>query len=318
MCIRDRAHVLSEVATVTIFEKSRHTGGRLATLNVDTYSFDFGTQFFKCKDKRFYQFLTTLIQQGVIQPWHARFIEISQEQRSEVRQWDDSYPHYVGVPHMNQISQILARDLNILHNVKITEIIQQDTWTLIDDTGIHYDAFDWVISTCPAAQTAQILPHSFSHYNALQSVNMQACFSLMLGFKQQQDLGFDAALVKGKDISWISVNSAKPNRPDSLCLLVHATNKWADANFEQEQALTKKHLIAETQSILDIDLNKADFTALHAWRYANMKKRPQLNLVDHHHQLAACGDWCHQGRVESAFISAYATAKAIIEGINYA
>ena len=66
---------------------------------------------------------------------------------------------------------------------------------------------------------------------------MQACFSLMLGFKQQQDLGFDAALVKGKDISWISVNSAKPNRPDSLCLLVHATNKWADANFEQEQAL---------------------------------------------------------------------------------
>ena len=56
-----------------------------------------------------------------------------------------------------------------------------------------------------------------------------------------------------------------------------------------------------------------DFCALHAWRYANMKKTPLQLLVDEKNQLAACGDWCLQGRIESAFISAIRTAETIIQ-----
>ncbi len=53
----------------------------------------------------------------------------------------------------------------------------------------------------------------------------------MLGYEQPLELDFDAALVKGFDISWISVNSSKPSRDNNYTLLVHSTNKWAQENI---------------------------------------------------------------------------------------
>jgi predicted NAD/FAD-dependent oxidoreductase len=34
-------------------------------------------------------------------------------------------------------------------------------------------------------------------------------------------------------------------------------------------------------------------------------------FVDMDKQLAVCGDWCHQGRVEAAFLSAKNTVEAM-------
>ena len=46
--------------------------------------------------------------------------------------------------------------------MSVTQIIQQDTWTLIDDTGKHYDAFDWVIIPALLRNSPDTTPF-FSH-----------------------------------------------------------------------------------------------------------------------------------------------------------
>jgi predicted NAD/FAD-dependent oxidoreductase len=307
------AQLLKQHGQVDIFEKSKHVGGRMASITPDSYSFDFGTQFFKIKHDGFMSELKPLIHNGTLKHWDGRFVEFNQAVITNQRHWDEKMPHYVGSPTMNHIPRSLADGLNIHFETAIKRIQRQELWYLTDQNNQAHGPYDWVISTCPAPQASDIMPQEFIHHAVFDQIQMQSCFSLMLGFRQQHDIGFDAALIKGADISWISVNSSKPNRPNSLCLLVHATNKWSDQHFEQDREVTKQHLLSETQKHISLDVMQHDFCALHAWRYANMKKNPLQLLVDKNNQLAACGDWCLQGRIESAFISAVHTAETIIQ-----
>jgi predicted NAD/FAD-dependent oxidoreductase len=74
-------------------------------------------------------------------------------------------------------------------------------------------------------------------------------------------------------------------------------------------------MLSKVKSLIEIE-NPSHIT-LHAWRFANIQKqKSELFFVDNDQQLSACGDWCIQGRVESAFISAFKLAQHIIGAIN--
>ena len=58
---------------VTIFDKGRFTGGRLASRVRDANTFDYGAQYFTGRDSRFQEFLTPLMHQGKVLRWSGRF-----------------------------------------------------------------------------------------------------------------------------------------------------------------------------------------------------------------------------------------------------
>ena len=133
---------------------------------------------------------------------------------------------------------------------------------------------------------------------------MLGCYSLMLGFEQPLSLPWDAALVKQADISWVCNNHTKPGRPGDPTLLVHATNRWAEANIDLDDAAVITHLMQETAAVTAIDLDHAVHTDLHRWRFANITKQwGEHSYLDTDMQLGAIGDWCVKGRIESAFQS---------------
>jgi predicted NAD/FAD-dependent oxidoreductase len=71
-------------------------------------------------------------------------------------------------------------------------------------------------------------------------------------------------------------------------------------------------LVAETSRVIGEDVSRADHVGLHRWRYANpVQRQGAQSLVDAGHRLAACGDWCVHGRVESAFLSGLDAAQRI-------
>ena len=128
---------------------------------------------------------------------------------------------YVGVPSMNKIAKHLAKELNIHINTRIISLKRDDAWQLTDESGQLYSDFDWVISTTPAPQAAELLPKTFMYSKDIKGVKMHACFSLMLGFSESLPLEFDAAHVIHSDLSWIAVNSHKPGREGRFALVVH-------------------------------------------------------------------------------------------------
>ena len=308
------AHLLKDSADITLFEKARGVSGRMSTRRAEPYFFDHGAQFFKASTDDFKAFIEPMIQEGVIAHWDARFIEIEDREIISRRQWVESSPHYVGVPGMNAIAKYLSQDLRIKLGTRVQSISRNNgKWFLMDDKGSELGEYDWLISTIPARQAAELLPSSLSLHSQIQAVDMKGCFSLMLGFDNPLPLEFDAALVRGEDISWISVNSSKPGRSDNYCLLVHSTNQWADEHIDDDRDQVMEYLCQQTIEIIGHDVNVAEHKAIHGWRYANIEKQSgDSHLIDCEAHIGVCGDWLIQGRVEAAFTSGFSLANKVL------
>lgn len=310
------AHILKDHANVTIFEKSRGVGGRMSTRRAEPYFFDHGAQYFTARTIPFQKFIQPMIDRAVIQRWNARYVKFDNSTIVERKDWRHDEPRYVGVPGMNAVAKYLADDVSVKLNTKITTLQKNGRWALKDEQGTLFEGFDWVICTAPAPQTAELLPNEFECHNDVKAVEMRACFSLMLGFSGHLSLGFDAAHLINADLGWLAVNSNKPGHEGRSTLLVHSSEHYAMAHAADDFDTVIQYLCAQTSRIIDYDVELADHKDLHFWRYANNAHREPLPiLMDPNLQLAACGDWCHGGRVEGAFTAAFDLAHKIIQSI---
>jgi len=296
---------LSTHHDVTVFEKSRGVGGRMATRRADPFEFDHGAQFFTAHTAAFQAFLQPLIAAGVVATWNARFAQLGAGPSPERRQWSDDYPHYVGVPGMNAVGKWLARDLRVETHVEVASVRRSGRcWRVTDTQRVDRGEFDWILLTAPAPQTARLAPASSGIDSRASNARMQACCALMLGFDTPVKLPWDAALVRDADISWLSANSSKPGRSDAFAIVAHSTNAWADANIDQDSALIQAHLLEECARIVGPAVAKPSHQALHRWRFANIDTQSGEPFhIDETEQLAVCGDWFIRGRVEGAFTS---------------
>jgi predicted NAD/FAD-dependent oxidoreductase len=308
---------LKDQAEITIFEKARGVSGRLATRRAEPYFFDHGAQYFTARTTAFQKFIQPLIDCGVIERWNARYVRFDNYKIIERKNWIDDEPRYVGVSSMNKIVKQLSAGLNIRLNTKITSLKHEKKWQLFDEGGNLYEGFDWIISTAPSPQAAQLFPENFKYYADVKAVKMSPCFSLMLGFSKNLSLDFDAAHFTNSDLSWLAVNSHKPGRADVFTLMIHSSAAYAAAHIDADPDEVMDHLSAEASRIIGHDLSDANYKAIHLWRYANNATGKHLPiLLDRELKLAACGDWCLGGRVEGAFTSAYKLAKVIKELAN--
>lgn len=300
------ANRLRSHADVAVFEKSRGSGGRIATRYAREFEFDHGAQFFTARSKAFRDFLIPMVAAGVITTWKARFVELQRQTVAARRDWNDDYPHFVGAPRMNSIGNFLAEELCIRHEVTVARIAAGSAgWQLEDAAGQQLGNYDWVVVAVPAAQSAALMPTTIDPDARTTATEMRACFAVMLGFESPLAIGWDAARVRDADISWISVNSSKPGRGDAFTLVVHSTNAWADDNLETDPAEVLEHLVVETSAIVQHDLSTAVHCQLQRWRYANIDTQAGArSFIDPVNKIAACGDWFVRGRVEAAFSSA--------------
>jgi hypothetical protein len=312
---------LSEISgfEVTIFDKSRGVGGRMSTRYTDKFSFDHGAQYFTARDDRFKEFLSNYIDSGIVQDWQGKFITLGEEKPYKR---DHFEPHYVANPRMNMICKNIFRDKNLKLKTRIEKLSKDkdDKWTLYGDQGDLHENFDLVISTIPCHQAIDVLPKEFEFYEQVSNAEIIGCYSFMLGFEGGKNLNINwsAAKVKNSPVGWISVNQSKPGRDkNNLSLLIQTTNEWAEENIDLDDNLVEKTITDELKKLLSFDdskLAQASYKSLHRWRYAAVSRAvDKPYLLDDQSNIAAAGDWCLGARVESAFLSGYELAKAIID-----
>jgi renalase len=292
---------------VTVFEKSRGVGGRMATRYENGFEFDHGAQFFTARTTDFRHYLQPLIERGIVKSWRARFVELQQGEIISERDWDDAGPRYVGAPRMNEIGKVLAENLDVRLNTTVTKLEREPGgWCLSDSGGTDLGLFDWVILTVPAAQTEALAPAESRLGRLAGSVKMRACLALLLGFDMPLSFPWQAAMVFGANISWVSVNSSKPGRPEPFSLVVHSTNAFADDNIDNDGDDLVARMLAETSEVVGVNVDTATLLRLQRWRYANVDSQNGAKFfIDETNRLAACGDWFRRGRVEAAFTSGF-------------
>jgi renalase len=306
------ARELSPIAEVSLFEKSRGLGGRMANRRRSGFAFDHGAQYFTARSPALRAVARQAIGAGHVGIWPKAVHTLST--RALVPDSRALEPRYIGLPGMSGLANGLAEGLHIRKEATVAALTRSSPgWRLSASDGADLGHFDLVISTAPAPQTLRLMPETFSGRDALASVRMSGCFTLMIGLDATLDLGFDAARIEDDVLNWIALETSKPGRSDRTALTVHSRNDWAEANLERDQDEVRSLMLASLQRLIGLDLANAAWIDLHRWRYANVEQAVgEPYIFDHTLGLGACGDWCLGNRVEAAVESARALSHMLI------
>ena len=298
------AHYLDPAIEIEIFEKARGAGGRMAQRRHGDRHFDHGAQYFTARGEAFQAFLAPLLHSGEVVEWNPRITTLDTGRKPFKRIWFE--PHYIGVPGMHEPVRSLLAQSTVHYGCRVTALDFEDgDWQLsLADNGPK-PAFDWVISTAPAPQSRALLPADFADAPELDRASLQGCFTLMLGLAESFRPGWDAAVVNNSSLSWLAMNNRKHGRPEMPAMVAHSSNQWAEEHIEDEPAHIESLLTGEILQLLDLPAEAIEHSSLHRWLYARVSLPASTPYCfDPGMRLAACGDWCIDGRVEAAFDSA--------------
>jgi predicted NAD/FAD-dependent oxidoreductase len=282
---------------VTVFDKGRQPGGRLATRRVEDWVFNHGCQYFTIRDSGFADAV-----KGVCAPWEGLPKEGC----------------YAGVPDMAAVAKHLAAGLNVRQHAHVRALARHgDRWGLRFDDGEQ--SFDTVILAIPAPQAASLLAGRQPAWDArLQNVRLAPCWAVMLGFAPSPPPtaletmmnvpawpdGIWFALQGEADfpVAWAVRENMRPLAPPAPpAFLFHFSAAWSAAHLEDAP---DDVIGAALEGGWEFGNHKPAYAAAHRWRYA-LAEVPlgEEFLWDEDTRLGLCGDWCLAGRLEAAYLS---------------
>lgn len=312
---------------VTVFDKSRGVGGRMATRRLspadhdfaeNEVSFDHGAQYFTARDRRFCRYVQSWMQDGMVAPWLGRIVELD---GGEVLQEKMSTPRYVGVPWMNRIAKHLATDLDVRLETTVARLDRSGgQWNVLDVQHQSLGQFDNVIVNCPPAQARAILDSHVPFAKKLGELTMKPTWAVMFCGEGLDELEYDAAFINEGPLSWIARDSAKPGRQSAggaSAWVLHGSSQWSADHLDATGDEVTQLLIDAFADATGCRPAKLLYQTAHRWLYA-IPESPldQECLWDAGAGIGACGDWCGGPRIEGAFLSGAAVAGALLRHLT--
>ena len=315
---------------VSVFEKSKGAGGRMATRDTPYGGFDHGAQYFTVRDERFMRALNEVPgTQALCKPWSAssvqvrdplgRVIEVPKPPREL---------HFVGAPAMNSLVRHWASPLaeagQLFCNTSVKALRRKGMqWQLISAENKVLGSFDTVVLAIPNVQAAYLLRQSgapaaqFKALAATEAVSVAPCWTLMLAFPLvQPGLGqmgpqWNVAQSTHYRIAWVARESSKPGRSPIERWTVQASAAWSQEHVQDDEARVEAKLLKAFAELTGIRAEPG-FSHLHLWRYAKtLQAAGQAYFWDEEQHIGLCGDWLIGHRVEDAFVSGLSLALSL-------
>ncbi|MEG3439056.1 FAD-dependent oxidoreductase [Pannus brasiliensis CCIBt3594] len=268
--------------TVSLFDKSRGIGGRLATRRIRAgdrdIRVDHGLPFLTIQGERTRFFIQNLLTENLVHAIDDRF-----------------YPCPDG---MNSIAKFLARELEIRREFLVTRMIPTgDFWSIEGKEGESVTARAIVLAI-PAPQAVTLLQASnLSNFlPELNSIEYDPCITVIAGYADSLPIPLLSA-----DFRHIG---AYENRT------VFVLQSGADLSAKY---LDSEDLEAVTGEIIARSgLPSPAWSQIHRWRYAVPRRGSGvacLHSIDPL-PLVACGDWCLEGDPERAIETALTSGES--------
>ena len=325
---------------VTLFEKSREFGGRMATRRTEFGGFDHGAQYFTVRDARFDKALRSNAT-TVVRPWSVSTVRVLDELgRVLASAPPPTEPHFVASPGMSALVNLWAQPLAHpeLHGGLLARTLLDTFVTRIERDALHPEqwqlraedaqggqqvlgGFDRVVLALPHPQIHDLLLGSGlapDLRQALTSVHVAPCWTLMVAYPQAMQPGlphlgpqWNAARSTHHRISWLARESSKPGRDPIERWTIQASPAWSAKHLEDDAERVKAKLLKGFAEITGIRATPTHAVA-HRWRFAQTQTPlGSSHLHDKALGIGACGDWCLGHRVEDAFVSGLEMALAI-------
>jgi predicted NAD/FAD-dependent oxidoreductase len=297
---------------VTLFDKSRGVGGRMATRRASwtddrggrgSADFDHGAQHFSARHPRFRAVMARAQTAGCVAAWQPRVHRdrpVSLARRS-----------FVAVPNMPSLCRHLLAGVPLRLGQAVQRLQRAaDGWQVVLAGGDTHGPFDQVMLAMPPGQAALLLAgHADAWADTLAAVPMLPCWTLM-AVTADVDWPWDAAEPARGPLAWVVRNDRKPGREAVVgCAtwVAHATPEWSAEHLDDEPAAVADALGAALAAQLPgSPAPRWLHGSVHRWRYAApagpvagggaCSWTPQLGW-------GVCGDFLAGGDVESAWRS---------------
>ncbi len=292
-------HLAESGLDVTVLDKGRGIGGRMATKRVTVgatqIGFDHGAQYATARDPDFQTLLNA--NNDACAVWQHNAVEA----------------HFVGVPGMSALPRAMAQGLDVRQGVEVSSVRRESTAWVVE-AGVNRFLADRVVLTVPAPQATELLGPGHPLAAPLQSVELAPCLTLMAAVSNSAPKPFMSHAHKTDALAWIAQNSSKPGRNAELTTWVaQASVAWSAAHLEEDAQAIAQHMLPLLCAALGIAATEILFATAHRWRFARVTKAlGKPFLCDDTASLHVGGDWCLGPRVEAAFLSGRAIANNIV------
>ncbi|HVN41737.1 MAG TPA: FAD-dependent oxidoreductase [Steroidobacteraceae bacterium] len=307
------AELLRGDATVTVFERSRGLGGRLATRRHGQLAFDQGVQFMTARSRSFARFATVAARSGVAAPWRPRLLEDHRSFDQPIEDW------LVGTPGMSSMLRPLTRNLELQTGVSVHELVQgQRGWELQTDSGRENRIFNAVVVALPAPEAMTLLGPHGRVFRRLGEVKMAPCWTLMAAFDRPLGAAAQAYRWTSGTLTWAACDSSKPGRPQTAeAWVAHASPEWSRQYLNADAADTAQLLLKELTHALGVAIPAPAHLEAHRWRHARVEQPLGVPcLIDEEIGAGTCGDWCIAPRAEAAFESGRSLAHSVLSMVG--
>lgn len=304
---------------VTVYEKNGEVSGRMSTRQTELGGFDHGTQYFTASSDRFRKEVGDWRKFGWVATWAGRLASLNGAVGKPAGRGPT---RYVAVPGMSTLGKQLAHGLDVRTEQQVLALeAHGKQWLLTvqaDTTAIPASAgpFDAVVLAIPADQAEPLLSVAPAFAKQAGKVRFAPCWAVMLGFQYPLDLPYDGAWVSHSRLGWIARDTAKPAHRAGERWVCHASADWSLEHLADEPERVKEKLSKAFHEATGSWVQPIHAVA-HRWRYAQAPQTLAADCLWNAKQgIGVCGDWFAAGlegagRVENAFLSAQALAKAI-------
>lgn len=300
--------------TVTVVDKGRGVGGRMATRRLTTPNgttqFDHGAQYFTNYAPQFKPLLDNWLTAGIVKEWSHGF------HSSDGMPHFNATPRYVGAQGMTAVPKYLAQGLDLHTGVAITTLNWDSTFVATAQDGRQFSA-ESILLTPPVPQSLALidsgniaLPSDLRHQ--LAQIEYDPCFAVLASLGSPSRLPPPGGVwpVYPEPISWIADNQQK-GVSALPAITIHAGPQFSRDHFEDDQDDVARQLIAAADDLIGAEVIAYQ---VQRWRYSiPVQMFPaRFAAIDQPGRLLFAGDAFAGPRVEGAALSGLAAADALI------
>jgi hypothetical protein len=292
-------------AEVTVFDKSKGTGGRLSSRSFAGGWVDHGAPYLTVSGEEFAGFLDQNVAETAIRKWAPLSSGVVRA---------DEHSDFIGVPRNSALTRSLLDGVVFQPSTRIARIeAAEDGWRLFNDGESLLGVWPYLIIAVPAPQALSLLREQPLLAEPIRKVAMEPCWVAAIHSGAELSNQPDVAVYEHPVVRRIVHNSAKPGRQNENIYLVQASKNWSETYLEETTESVGEKLL---QYFCELTSAGADPELLfvHRWRYAFTETAlGQACLWDNNLQLGACGDWCLGRTVEDAWRSGSELAAQLLK-----
>lgn len=300
---------------VTLIDKGRQAGGRLATRVINKAVFDHGAQFITTREKFFRELVESWMDRGVAKPWYKGPL---------------GNMRYVGASGMSAVGKHLAKGLKIHQSERVSYIhFEKDQWQVTtvphgEEETKHYQT-DFLILTAPIPQSLTLVKNSnieidYDEEEELEKVRYTKCITVLAKLNGPAGLPQPGAMDLNLDVlRWLGDNSYKGISPIEGSLTINSSPKFAQAHWDSPDEVRIPLMLSAARPFIRSEVLEA---TAHRWGYSEplhiyKEKHPFRKpfFVDGLHRLGMCGDGFAGGRLEAAAMSGKALADELTRAV---